>query len=140
MMWTYELAANLILFLHVSYISFVLFGLILTWLGIVLHWRWIRNRWFRGVHLALIAIVVFEAWLGIVCPLTTWENWFRVKSGQSVHDGDFIAIWLHDLIFLQAPPWVFTGAYTLFGLAVLGTLWAAPPKWGRVPSLHPNRD
>ncbi len=125
----YPVAANVTLILHVSYVVFVLFGLILTWLGIVFRWQWIRNRWFRGVHLAMIGIVVFEAWLGIVCPLTTWENWFRQKSGQSIYDGDFIAIWLRSLIFFEAPPWVFTCGYTFFGAAVLGTLWLAPPIW-----------
>ena len=38
----------------------------------------------------------------------------------------FPAIWLHDLIFLEFPPWVFTLGYTVFGLAVLGTLWLSP--------------
>jgi hypothetical protein len=130
-MWYYLAAANITLFIHMTYIAFVVCGLLVTWLGIVCRWPWIRNRWFRGVHLAMIAIVVFEAWLGIVCPLTTLENWFRQQAGQSVYDGDFIAIWLHDLIFLDAPPWIFTGGYTLFGLAVIGTLWLAPPRWTR---------
>lgn len=134
----YKFAANVTLFAHVSYIAFVIFGLMLTWLGIVFRWQWIRNRWFRGVHLAMILIVVVEAWFGIVCPLTTWENYFREKSGQSLYDGDFIAIWLHDLVFYEAPPWVFTCAYTLFGLAVLGTLFMAPPNWrlARQPKLN----
>lgn len=128
-MFLYLLAANATLFVHVLYVAFVVFGLILTWLGIVLHWQWIRNRWFRGVHLVMIAIVVFEAWVGIICPLTTLENWFRKQSGQSVYDGDFIAIWLQNLIFFDAPPWVFTCGYTLFGLGVFGTLWLSPPSW-----------
>lgn len=128
-MLSYETAANVTLFAHVSYVSFVVIGLLITWLGIAFRWQWIRNRWFRGVHLVMIVIVVFEAWVGIVCPLTTLENWFRQKSGQSVYDGDFIAIWLHSLIFFQAPPWVFTCGYTLFGLAVLGTLLIVPPNW-----------
>ena len=125
----YRVAANVTLFAHVAYVVFVLLGLMVTWLGIAFRWRWIRNRWFRGIHLAMITIVVVEAWVGIVCPLTTLENWFRQQSGLSLYDGDFIEIWLHDLIFFQAPPWVFSCAYTIFGAAVLGTLWAAPPDW-----------
>jgi hypothetical protein len=128
-MLIYKVAAHTTLFVHVFYIAFVVLGLLLTWLGIVLRWSWIRNRWFRGVHVTMIAIVVLEAWIGIICPLTTLENWFRKKSGQSVYDGDFIAIWLHDIIFFDAPPWVFTGGYTLFGLGVLATFWLAPPDW-----------
>ena len=133
-MQIYDLAADLTLYMHVSYIAFVVFGLLLTWCGIVFRWDWIRNRWFRGIHLAMIGIVVFEAWWGIVCPLTTLENWFREQSGQKLYDGDFIAIWLRSLVFFEAPQWVFTCGYSLFGLAVLGTLWFSPPLW------HPRHD
>ena len=35
--------------------------------------------------------------------------------------------WLHNLIFIDAPSWVFTLCYTVFGLLVLGTLILAPP-------------
>lgn len=128
-MWYYKLATNLTLVAHVSYVAFVVLGLLATWAGIAFRWSWVRNRWFRGIHLAMISIVVLESWVGIVCPLTTLENWFRKKSGQSLYDGDFIEIWLHELIFFQAPPWVFACGYTLFGLAVVGTLWLAPPNW-----------
>lgn len=133
----YAVAANAILFLHVCYVSFVVFGLLLTWVGVLLRWDWIRNRWYRGIHLTMIGIVVLEAWIGITCPLTTWENWFRERAGQQQIEGDIIATWLQGLIFFEAPPWVFTCGYTAFGLAVLGTLWFAPPRWrtgNRAPS------
>jgi hypothetical protein len=35
---------------------------------------------------------------------------------------------MHDLLFFDAPPWVFTLCYTLFGVVVLAMLWCAPPK------------
>lgn len=123
----YAWAANVILFLHISYVSFVVFGLLLIWAGIACRWSWIRNPWFRGIHLTMIVIVVLEAWIGITCPLTIWENWFRKKAGQSLYDGDFIAIWLHDLMFWDFPAWVFTAGYSIFGMLVVGTLWLAPP-------------
>jgi polyferredoxin len=128
----YSTFAAVTLVLHVSYVAFVVFGLLLVWAGIACRWKWIRNRWFRTIHLVMITIVVLEAWAGIVCPLTTLENWFRTKSGQNLYEGDFISIWLHDLLFIDLPPWAFTVAYTLFGLAVLGTLWLAPPQFRQV--------
>ena len=36
--------------------------------------------------------------------------------------------WLGRLLHWDAPPWVFTAAYTLFGLAVLATWWRLPPR------------
>jgi hypothetical protein len=128
-MWFYGSVANVILVLHVSYVSFVVLGLLLIWLGIACRWNWIRNPWFRGIHLTMILIVVLESWIGMTCPLTTWENWFRKQAGQNLYDGDFIAIWLHDLIFLELPQWAFTVGYSFFGLAVVATLWLAPPRW-----------
>lgn len=134
----YEFAADVTLYAHFAYIAFVILGLLLTWAGIACRWQWVRNRWFRAIHLTMIVIVVVEAWFGIVCPLTTLENYFRKQSGQALYDGDFIAIWMHDLIFYQAPPWVFTCGYTLFGAAVLGTFWFAPPRWRPARRIEPE--
>ena len=71
------------------------------------------------IHLAMIGFVVAEAWCDIVCPLTTWENQLRSLAGDTTYEGDFIANFLHDALFFEAEPWVFTLAYSLFGLAVL---------------------
>ena len=124
----YRLAADLVVTVHAAYVGFVVIGFLLILLGTVLKWTWIRNVWFRLVHLTMILVVVAEAWLGIVCPLTTWENQLRELAGQTAYEGDFIANWMHDLIFFEAPPWVFTVCYTVFGLLVAATFWFAPPQ------------
>jgi hypothetical protein len=85
---------------HFSYVAFVIFGLVLTLAGWAAGWGWVRNFWFRIVHLTMIGIVVFEAWMGIVCPLTTWEKQLRELAGQSPHDGAFVARLLHNTMFL----------------------------------------
>src|SRR5690606_38517008 len=66
----YRLAADAVVVIHFAYAASVVLGLALILIGIPLRWRWIRNRWFRLVHLAMIGTVVAEAWAGIVCPLT----------------------------------------------------------------------
>lgn len=63
----YRLAANSVLLLHVGYVAFVVFGLLLVIAGGVFRWPWVRNFWFRTAHLLAITIVVAESWLGIVC-------------------------------------------------------------------------
>ena len=110
---------------------FVVLGFLLVLFGIVLKWSWIRNVWFRLAHFAAILVVVAEAWLGITCPLTTWEKALRAKGGQSTYRGDFVANLIHELLFYDAPPWVFTVCYSLFGLLVLLTFLVAPPRWSR---------
>jgi len=128
MQLVYRILAEIVLVVHVSYITFVVAGMVLIIVGILRRWEWSRNVWFRVVHLAMILIVVAEAWLGIVCPLTTWENTLRRLAGQEVDREGFIADLLHRAVFFEFPPWMFTVAYTLFGLAVLATFVWAPPR------------
>jgi len=121
------LAADLILFVHVLFVGFVVFGLALVWLGKLLRWRWVRNPWFRIVHLLAIGYVVLESWLGVACPLTSWERQLREHAGQAVYSGSFIAHWLHRILFYQFPPWVFVVGYTVFGALVIASwFWVRP--------------
>jgi hypothetical protein len=123
----YRLLADLVVTVHFAYVAFVIVGLILIVVGAALRWSWVRNVWFRATHLAMIAVVVAEAWCGVICPLTTWENELRSLSGQSTYSGGFIANTLHDAIFFDADPQVFTICYSLFGLMVLATFLFVPP-------------
>lgn len=111
--------ANAVLVLHVGVVLFIIGGLVLTLVGAGLGWQWVRNFSFRALHLLGIVYIATEAWLGIICPLTTLELWLRERAGQSVYSGDFIAHWLRQLMFYEAPPWVFIVAYSGFGLLVL---------------------
>ena len=64
MLWA-EMLADLIVVFHAAYVSFVVFGLVAILIGAVLRWRWVRNFWFRVIHLTAIGIVVAEALFGI---------------------------------------------------------------------------
>ncbi len=116
---TYRLLADLVLILHVSFVVFVVFGLIFILCGGLRGWKWIRNPWFRSAHLGAIALVVIQAWFGIICPLTILENHLREKAGAYAYGGSFIAYWLHKALFFQVAPWIFGLCYTLFGIAVI---------------------
>jgi hypothetical protein len=99
-------------------------GLPLIWAGTALGWHWVRNFWFRAAHLGAILFVAAEALLGLVCPLTEWENALR---GGPAQEAGFIAHWVRRLLFWDFPPWVFTAMYVAFALAVLATFLLAPP-------------
>ncbi len=127
-MVAYRLLADLIVVAHAAYVGFVVLGQLAFLVGLAFRRRWARNVWLRSVHLAMIVVVVLESWLGIACPLTTWEQSLRRLAGEASYPGDFVGYWANRVIFFQAEPWVFTLVYTLFGLLVAGTWVLAPPS------------
>ena len=123
----YRLAADLVLLTHVLFVAFVVFGLLLIIAGGLRSWRWVRNPWFRWGHMAAIGIVVLQSWLGVICPLTTWEMALRDKAGDAVYTGSFVAHWLEAILYYRAPEWFFIVGYTAFGLLVVaGWYWIRP--------------
>lgn len=127
--------ADAVLVLHAGIVLFVVGGLLLIVAGNRVGWPWVNAWWFRLLHLAAIAIVVAESWLGIECPLTTLEAWLRAQAGQPVAGQGFVERWVSRLLYYRAPPWVFTLAYTVFGLLVVAAWWAYPPA-RRKPARH----
>ena len=125
----YALQADLVAIAHILYAATIVFGLIFVLIGYLAKWQWVKNRWLRGIHLLMIAVVVAEAWLGIVCPLTTLEKYLRRKAGQPFDGDSVIAQVIHQLLFFDAPWWVFTACYTVCGVLILSTLVLVPPNW-----------
>jgi hypothetical protein len=124
----YQLLADLVLTLHVAGVAFVVGGLVFVIVGNLRKWRWVNAFWFRLGHLAAIAVVVAEAWLGATCPLTNLEMWLRVKAGATTYSISFIEHWLQRVLYYEAPSWVFGLVYSLFGLLVLATWRYFPPS------------
>ena len=124
----YLLAADAILLLHVLFVAFVISGLLLISAGYFRGWAWVRNPWFRLAHILAIGVVVLQAWLGRICPLTIWEMALRKKAGDATYEGSFIGHWLQSLLYYDAPAWVFTVAYTGFGLLVVATWILVRPR------------
>lgn len=125
---TAALLADAMLALHLGVVLFVVGGLPYVLLGHRRGWRGARSLMFRLAHLLAIGIVAAQAWLGRLCPLTVWEVALRQRAGQGSYGESFVAHWLGRLLYWDAPGWVFTAAYTLFGLAVLAAWWWLPPE------------
>jgi Protein of Unknown function (DUF2784) len=116
--------ADVVLVAHAAFVLFVVGGLFATWIGVALGLRFAVNPWFRGLHLAAIALVVLESLLGYMCPLTAWEDALRGVSGSE----GFIQRWIHAWLFWDWPGWVFTAVYVAFGALVAATWWRLPPR------------
>jgi hypothetical protein len=74
------LLADIVVTIHLLFMLFVLIAQVLIVAGWLLHWGWVRNFWFRLVHLGSIGVVAAQALAGIICPLTTLERHFRVEG------------------------------------------------------------
>jgi hypothetical protein len=124
----YSLVADALLVTHALFVAFVVLGLILIFVGKLLAWRWVRNPWFRVIHLLGIGVVVLQSWCGVICPLTIWEMDLRLKAGETIYRDSFITHWLNELLYYQAPSWVFTAGYTAFGGLVLASWFLVRPR------------
>jgi len=116
--------ADIIVVVHAAFVLFVVGGLLATWLGIVLRWKFAFDPRFRGLHLGAIAFVVAESLLGQTCPLTVWEDALR----EATNAQGFIQRWIHAWLFWDGPGWVFTTIYVLFAALVAGTWARFPPR------------
>ncbi|GAB5451494.1 MAG: hypothetical protein Hals2KO_18220 [Halioglobus sp.] len=123
----YLILADAVLVAHFLFVVFVVMGLAMIFVGYFRRWHWVRNLWFRLLHLAAIAVVVAQAWAGVICPLTTWEMALRARAGAETYAGSFIQHWLQSILYYSAPEWVFVLCYTLFGTLVAASWFIVRP-------------
>ena len=119
------LLADTLLIIHSLFVLFVVGSLPVIWAGAWLGWNFVRDLRFRLAHLAAILFVAGESLIGMVCPLTAWEDALRgTETGSS-----FIRRWLHRILFYDLPEPVFTTIYLLFALLVAATFRLVPPHY-----------
>ena len=91
----YRALTEVTIIVHLAFIVFVVAG------GIVARRRW----WLTIAHLVALSWAVFaELSPGIVCPLTTFENFFAVRAGITSYSGDFVAHYLVPVIYQEGLP------------------------------------
>jgi hypothetical protein len=134
----YSYLADAVVIVHFAFVAVVVFGLAAILIGAALRWGWVRNFWFRAIHLAMIGFVAVEAMFGVVCPLTTLEHKLRGMAGETIAAGSFMGRLFHDLLFYEAEPWVFTMLHIGFAVLVLATFLLVPPRWPRTASSPPS--
>lgn len=126
----YQALADAILIFHFAVVLFVVAGLPAVIIGNRLGWAWVNRLSWRLAHLAAIAVVVLQAWLGQYCILTVLESALREKAGQEAYAQSFVEVWVQRLLYYDLPMWVFALVYTGFGLLVAWAWWRFPPGAG----------
>lgn len=119
------LLADAILIAHLLFVLFVTCGLLAIWAGAVRGWRWIHKFWLRAAHLGAILFVAGESLVGLMCPLTVWEDLLR---GKDASGAGFIQRWVSRLLYYDLPGSAFTAIYVLFAAIVAVTFWKIPPR------------
>ncbi|MDR6993015.1 DUF2784 domain-containing protein [Luteimonas sp. 3794] len=120
--------ADAVLVVHVGIAVFVVAMTLALLVGGPRGWQWVRRRWLRWLHVALVVVIALQAWLGRLCPLTIWEQWLRTRAGQQVYTESFVAHWLSRVLFFEAPWWSFVAAYSVLALVVAGAWVLWPPR------------
>jgi Protein of Unknown function (DUF2784) len=126
--------AGLVLASHVAIILFNLFGLVAVPIGAVCGWRFVHIRWWRLLHILLLAAVAVQALLGRACILTEWQG---DLAGAGPHPAPLIAGWINRLIYWPLPIWVFAVLYVAVLGYALALLWLVPPR--RLPAALTSR-
>ena len=104
-MW-YGLAANCIALVHLAFLTFVVFGVLLGR----------RHRWWRIAHLAAMAYGVLIETFYWYCPLTYLEQYLRELADEASYTEPFIAHYLNKIIYVDIPQ----GGLILAAIVVLG--------------------
>jgi hypothetical protein len=131
------LKADVLVTVHLTFVLFVLVGQILIVAGGLLHWSWVRNFWFRLVHLLSILVVAGQAVFGIECPLTTWERELRGGYLFDLEGASAIGRFCNETLYFRPNPPVFMAIYVSFALLVVLTWIFTPPRlpWRKADQL-----
>ncbi len=80
----------------------------------------------------MMAVVLGQALLGRLCPLTIWEHNLRVRAGERVggEPESFIAHWVGRVLYIEAPPIFFIALYALT-MSLIALAWRLVPPASR---------
>ena len=124
--------ADLIVVVHLAIVRFVILGQVAVLVGWPLGWSFVRNLWFRVVHLGVMLFVAAQSAWDMICPLTTWEVDLRREAGGVGYEGGFIEHYLRDLLYAEAPFETLNIIYILFTAVVVLSLVFVPPTMAKV--------
>jgi hypothetical protein len=107
-----QLAADLLVILHLLFILFAVFG----------GWLAVKCRWLLFLHLpaaAWAALIEFQGW---ICPLTPLEQRLRQTAGQSSYQEGFVEHYVVPIIY---PAGLTRDMQMIFGVLVIAANLAA---------------
>jgi Protein of Unknown function (DUF2784) len=86
---SYAVLADLVVIVHVLFVSFVVFGGLLV----------LRFQWVVWIHLPALCWGILIELLGVGCPLTPLENRLRHQAGEVGYPGGFLEHYLVPILY-----------------------------------------
>ena len=112
------LFSEIVLLFHFCIFLFMVLSFFLIPLGYYQKWEWVKNRYYRLIHLILMGIIFIETILGFMCPLTILENFLR----NNIRINNKITQIIHQIMYWDLPTYQFIILY-LLSLLYLIFLW-----------------
>lgn len=91
----YRLFADFILILHLCFVLFAVFGGLLVLLRRSMIW----------LHLPALMWGIIVQVFSLPCPLTEFENKFRVLGGEAGYSVGFVDYYISNILYLHAGYW-----------------------------------
>ena len=85
----YEIAADLILIIHFTFVLFVVFGALLIFTSVKIIF----------IHIPAVIWGSYVELTNSICPLTYLENWFLHKANLTTYSEDFIQNYLVPIVY-----------------------------------------
>ena len=109
---------EIVLFFHFFIFLFITFSFFLIPFGYFKKWEWVKNKYYRLIHLVLMGIILIETILGFMCPLTILENFLR----NNIEVDNNLTQIIHQIMYWNLPNYQFIILYIL-SFSYLIFLW-----------------
>jgi hypothetical protein len=127
------LLADIVVTVHLAFVLSVLLAQVLIVVGYFARWQWVRNFWFRLVHLAAIFVVAGQPLIHIECPLTTLERHLRGGYLHDLDDASAVGRFCNETLFFEPSDengqpriWLLACYLGFAGLVVLSWVFVLP--------------
>ncbi len=107
----YAALAEAVMFVHLLWCAWIIFGWTLTRGRRVLTW----------LHIGSLVYAIFiELTPWPSCPLTVTENWFEIRAGLQPQTEPFLLRLLDAIVYPNVPGWVVVGGAVAVCVVILG--------------------
>ena len=113
-----SLFSEIVLLFHFCIFLFIILSFFFIPLGYYQKWKWVKNKYYRLIHLILMGIIFIETILGFMCPLPILENFLR----NNIEINNKITQIIHQIMYWDLPTYQFIILY-LLSLLYLIFLW-----------------